>query len=235
MRIVSWNSKVGFSLEKAKYIKRYNADLYVIQECAEANLDKLEAYFINRTFYCDYVDSKYGIGLFSDKFNFKILPEHNSRFRYIVPYKIFNKECEFVLFAIWTKNKDEKNREIVYTEQTWKAITYDGYQKYFKSSVIMLGDFNSTDKLKQIPPHSQLINKLKKYGIESAYHQYHNCMDCDEIAPTLFWTMNKEKKYHCDFCFVSSDYKLKNIFIESAEEWEKHKLSDHCPLIIDIE
>ena len=235
MRIVSWNSKVGFSTEKAKYIKSYNADLYVIQECAETNLDELETYFSNRTFYCDYVDSKYGVGLFSEKFNFEILSEHNNSFRYIVPYRIFNKEYEFILFAIWTKNKDKKNREIEYTEQTWKAITNDDYQKYLKGSVIMIGDFNSTNKLKQKPPHSQLIGKLKEYGLESAYHKYHNCMDCDEITPTLFWTMNKDKKYHCDFCFVSSDYRVKNIIIESAEIWEKHKLSDHCPLIIDIE
>ena len=235
MKIVSWNCKFGFNAEKANFIKSYNADLYVIQECAEVNLDNVKAYFGNRAFYCDYVDSKYGVGLFSNKFNFEILPEHNKSFRYVVPYRVFNEEREFVLFAVWTKNKDKKNREISYTEQTWNAITYEKYKKYLKGSIIMLGDFNSTDKLKQKPPHSQLIAKLKEYGIESAYHKYNDCENCDEIVPTLFWTMNKEKKYHCDFCFVSSDYKLKNISIESTEDWEKHKLSDHCPLIIDVE
>jgi len=235
MRIVSWNSKVGFNAEKAKFIKSYSADLYVIQECAETNLDEVKAFFKHKIFYCDYVDSKYGVGLFSDKFDFEILPEHNKNYRYIVPFKVFNEEREFILFAVWTKDKDENNRKTEYTEQTWKAINHKEYQKYLTGSVILLGDFNSTNKLKQQPPHSQLIGKLAEYRIESAYHKHKNCNDCDETVPTLFWTMNKERKYHCDFCFISSDYKLDNVNIETEEEWEKHKLSDHCPLIIDVE
>ena len=57
MKIVSWNCRAGFNVEKAKFIKRYNADLYVIQECAQTNLDEVKAVFKNKAFYCDYVDN----------------------------------------------------------------------------------------------------------------------------------------------------------------------------------
>jgi len=235
MRIVSWNCKVGFNAEKAKFIKTYNADLYVIQECTELNLDEVKEIFKYKAVYCDYIDSKYGVGLFSNKFAFKILPEHNKNFRYIVPYRIFNEEREFVLFSVWTKNKDEHNKDIEYTEQTWRAINHDEYQKYLEGSIIILGDFNSTDKLKQKPPHRQIIDKLAEYGIESAYHKHNHCVDDSECEPTLLWKMNKNNKFHIDYCCISSDYKLNDIKVGTLEEWEESKLSDHCPLIMDFE
>ena len=89
MKFVSWNCKVGFNEKKAEYIKKYNADFYIIQECIEKDYSNINKYFKNYSFFCDNIDSKYGIGLFSDKFEFIILPEHNVNFRYIVPYKIW--------------------------------------------------------------------------------------------------------------------------------------------------
>ena len=241
MKIVSWNCRAGFNVEKAKFIKRYNADLYVIQECAQTNLDELKAVFKNKAFYCDYVDSKYGVGLFSDKFDFEILPEHNKNFRYIVPYKVFSDEREFVLFSIWTKDKDENNKKIAYTEPLWNAINYDGYLKYLTNSIILTGDFNSNnffDKkyvAEKKPSHSDIIKKLREYGIESAYHKFNNCIDGNEYEPTLLWQMNKNNKFHIDYCFISNDYTIKGIRIGSIVEWEENRLSDHCPLIIDVE
>jgi exonuclease III len=241
MRIVSWNCKFGFNAEKAKFIKKYKADLYVIQECSEKDLDEVKTYFNNQAFYCDYLDSKYGVGMFSDKFDFEILPEHDKTFRYIVPYRVFNSESEFVLFSIWTKDKDENYKKIGYTEQVWKAINFEGYDKYFTDSIILVGDFNSNNfwdkkyiEQKQ-PSHNDIIKKLKEYGVESAYHKFNNCADGAENDATLLWIMNKNNKYHIDYCFISNNYKLNNVNIGSIKEWEENKLSDHCPLIIDIE
>jgi hypothetical protein len=45
------------------------------------------------------------------------LHKHNLNFRYIVPYKIFNNDYEFILFSIWTKDKDENNKKIEYTDR----------------------------------------------------------------------------------------------------------------------
>ena len=240
MKIVSWNCRFGFSEEKAKYIKNYEADLYVIQECLEKDLDSVKNYFINKSFYCDNVESKYGVGIFSDIYSFQILPEHNLNFRYIVPYKIYNDDTDFILFSIWTKDKDEKNNKIEYTEQTWKAINYEDYKKYLSKSIILIGDYNSNnfwDKKyiqQNKPSHNDIITKLENYGIESAYHKFYNCIDGNEIDPTLLWKMDKNNKFHIDYCFISMDYRINNIKIGSIEDWEKNKLSDHCPLIVDI-
>ena len=241
MKIVSWNCKFGFTKEKAIFIKKYNADLYIIQECLENDLNHLNNIFKNKSFFCDDVESKYGVGIFSDVLNFKILPDHNPNYRYIVPYKIFNEKREFVLFSIWTKDQDESGKKIEYTEQTWKAINYNGYLKYLTGSILLIGDFNSNNfwnekYIKQKKPsHNDIIEKLKQYGIESAYHKFNNCIDGNEKDPTLLWQMDKNKKFHIDYCFISNDFKLNSVNIGSIKEWEENKLSDHCPLMVEIE
>ena len=241
MKFVSWNCKVGFNEKKAEYIKKYNADFYIIQECIEKDFSNINKYFKNHSFFCDNIDSKYGVGLFSDKFEFIILPEHNVNFRYIVPYKIFNNEYEFVLFSIWTKDKDENNKKIDYTEQTWKAINYDGYKKYLSNSIILVGDFNSNNFWEKnyisnkVHSHNNIIEKLHEYNIESVYHKYNNCINGNEKDPTLLWQMNIKNKFHIDYCFVSENYKIRSVNVGSLKEWEENKLSDHCPLIIEIE
>ena len=241
MKLVSWNCKVGFTEQKAEYIKKHDADLYIIQECTEKDFSNINKYFKNNSFFCDNVDSKYGVGLFSDKFEFKILPEHNINFRYIVPYKIFSADFEFILFSVWTKDKNENNRKVEYTEQLWNAINYNVYEEYLLGSIIIIGDFNSNNLLdkqyrrKRVHSHFDITFKLKNYNIKSAYHEYNNCENGKEMEPTLLWKMDKNNKFHIDYCFVSSDFKIKNVEILNIDEWEKNKYSDHCPIIIELE
>jgi endonuclease/exonuclease/phosphatase family metal-dependent hydrolase len=241
MKIVTWNCKFGFNEQKYEFIKKYDADLYLIQECLKNDFDVLKNLEKYHSIYCDNIDSKYGVGLFSDKFQFKLLDKHNPQFRYIVPYIVFDESKEFIVFLVWTKDKDENGKKIEYTEQIWKAINYDPYIKYFSGSVIIAGDFNSNNyweneyKAKKVHSHNDIILKLKEYGIESAYHNYFNCNNGNENDPTLLWMMKKEQKFHIDYCFISKNYKIKNVEIGSISEWEESKLSDHCPIIVDIE
>ena len=248
MKIVSWNCKAispydkeGFTEKKADYIEKYNADIYVIQECTNYDVEILKNFKSHSVWFGDNIDSKYGIGIFSDIFNIQLLKEHNSEYRYIVPYKIFDKNNDFVLFAVWTKDKNKENKKIGYTEQTWNAINFDGYKNIFNGSVMLIGDFNSNnywDKeyiRKKLPSHNDIINKLKEYKIESAYHKYYNCENGNEKDPTLLWQMDINKKYHIDYCFVSKDFKIKDVRVGDLSEWEKTKYSDHCPLIIEFE
>jgi exodeoxyribonuclease III len=46
---------------------------------------------------------------------------------------------------------------------------------------------------------------------------------------------HKDKPYHIDYCFVSTDMieKLKSVEIGEHETWSK--LSDHVPLIVTFE
>ena len=198
MKIVSWNcqakppyNKYGFTKEKAEFIDKYNADIYIIQEATSYDVELLENFKINKAWYGDNIDSIYGIGIFSNKFKIELLTEHNPDFRYVIPYKIFNEKYNFNLFAVWTKDRDKSNKKIEYTEQIWNAINYSNYNGILKSSVLLAGDFNSNNfwndeyVIKKIPSHNDIIDKLKEYNIESVYHKYFNCENGNENDPTL--------------------------------------------------
>jgi exonuclease III len=80
MKIVSWNCKAispydkeGFTEKKAGYIEKYNADIYVIQECTAYDIEKLKNFKKHNVWYGDNIDSKDGIGIFSDMYNIKLL------------------------------------------------------------------------------------------------------------------------------------------------------------------
>jgi exonuclease III len=241
MRIITWNCKFGFNAQKYEFIRRYNADLYLIQECTEHDFDGIMNFPKNKSIFCDNLDSKYGVGLFSDTFEFEILPEHNPNFRYVVPYRIFNEKQDFALFLIWTKDKDENNKKIAYTEPSWKAINFADYKKYLSGNIILAGDFNSSnfwDKKyisEKVPTHNDIIKKLREYNIESAYHKYFNCENGKEKEPTLLWRMKKDQQFHIDYVFLSDNFLIKNVEVGSLKECEENKLSDHCPIAVDLE
>lgn len=239
MKIVSWNSHFGFDKNKSKYILKYFADIYVIQECTKEDIENIQEIFKYCIWYGDNVDSKYGIGIFSNVFNIELLQEHNKDFRFVIPFKINNQNIEFILFGVWTKDKDKNNKKVEYTEQIWNAVNYNGYKYILSGNVIFIGDFNSNnfwDKQynnKKVPSHKDIINKFNEYGIISAYHTYFNCENGQEKDKTLIWQMNKNTSFHIDYCFASKGFIIKNVQVIGIDEWELNKLSDHCPLIVE--
>jgi len=239
-KIVSWNCRFGFDKNKAGYIKKYLGDIYIIQECTKDDIENLKESYKYCMWYGDNIDSKYGIGIFSDNFKIELLQNFNPDFRFVIPFKIYNENDEFIIFVVWTKDKDKNNKKMEYTEQTWQAINYKNYEEILSGTVILIGDFNSNNywdkqyKQKKIPSHKDIINKLKEYKIESAYHKYYNIEDGNENDATLFWQMDKNKRFHIDYCFLSNDFGINNVQIENSEEWEKNKYSDHSPIIVDL-
>ena len=112
MKIISWNcygatDKKGFSKEKINYITKFEADIYIIQECKDDDINNLNKKYKKSC--CDKVYSDYGIGIFSDIYNITKQPEHNRNFRYLVPFKISKNKFEFTLFVVWSKNRDKNS------------------------------------------------------------------------------------------------------------------------------
>ena len=46
--------------------------------------------------------------------------------------------------------------------------------------------------------------------------------------------MDKNNKFHIDYCFLSEDYVLENVKIGTIDEWENNLLSDHCPIMVEV-
>jgi len=74
-------------------------------------------------------------------------------------------------------------------------------------------------------------------GLLSAYHAFHEIDSGKETEPTLYWRNRKKDgpKYHIDYCFVPKTWtgRLQNVAVGSFDTLIK--LSDHMPLIVDLE
>lgn len=236
MRIVSWNCQGAFR-KKADFILTLKPDMLVIQECEHP--DKLK--FSENTkkpndvyWYSD--GGKKGIGIFSySNFKFKLLPDFNPEFRYILPLEVTGNGQTFTLLAIWAMGNKE-NREARYIGQVWFAINH--YKNLLRSSTILIGDFNSNkiwDYKDRVGTHSNVVNKLEEKDIHSVYHKHFNTEQGKEKHPTLYMYRKQEKPYHIDYCFVSADLldKVTKVEIGTYENWTAH--SDHSPVNIDID
>ena len=236
MRIVSWNCQGAFR-KKADFILTLKPDILVIQECEHP--DKLK--FSENTkkpndvyWYSD--GGKKGIGIFSySNFKFKLLPNFNPEFRYILPLEVTGNGQTFTLLAIWAMGNKE-NREARYIGQVWFAINH--YKNLLRSSTILIGDFNSNkiwDYKDRVGTHSNVVNKLEEKDIHSVYHKHFNTEQGKEKHPTLYMYRKQEKPYHIDYCFVSADLldKVTKVEIGTYENWTAH--SDHSPINIDID
>jgi hypothetical protein len=220
--------------KKVDLLLQYRPDLLIIPECEHS--DKIifpkpptsAVWFGN--------NQHKGLGVFSfGDYKLKLLPCHEPSFKTILPIAVSGENIDFMLFAIWANNPQDKGNQ--YVGQIWKAIHH--YEHIIKPERTMLiGDFNSNsiwDKPRRIGNHSDLVQKLSLKQIKSVYHYYFDQAHGNEQHPTFNLYKSIDKPYHLDYCFVSEDImvNLTDMQIGLYDEWKKY--SDHQPLIIEFD
>ena len=260
MRIVSWNCHYGFDEKKLETIKEYNADILVIPECREKDMEGSGYDKNHYDWYGDHkeaenlaenirADRDLGIGVFwkdgikiDQKQEWKDDLHYNSDFRYLVPYKVEVNFETFTLIAVWTKNKMDVSDPLDYVQKAHAAI--DQYENigFLNDRVVLIGDFNSNTiwdvYYREGWKHSDLVKKLEKKGII-------NCSKFseDKFCTYQYKTNKSSKQVVDDYCFASADLaKLATFTVPSSDEWEENDgikrwkgLSDHCPIIVDLD
>jgi hypothetical protein len=240
MEIISWNCKNGFDEDKFNSIFDKNTDILVIQECYYDDCIRLKSTYNYVSWYGDGKDSRLGIGLFSNIYNFKLSKEYNYNypFRYAIPYDITGNNKEFNIFVVWTKDKlysrinDKKIYDnyfsLSYVENIHCAI--DFYKNIINNETIIIGDFNSNEKwdkeYDESRNHSYLIKRLKEFELENASGFYEKNTD-----QTYYYKYNG-RKYSVidDYCFVGKYFKIKNYEVGDKDKYLKY--SDHRPIKI---
>jgi exodeoxyribonuclease-3 len=106
------------------------------------------------------------------------------------------------------------------------------------TSTIIIGDFNSNsiwDGGRRINDHSAAVSRLRKLGMESAYHAFFKQTQGAEQHPTFWFTKNKKKVYHIDYAFLSEELfsKLKHVEVGHRKDWLP--LSDHAPILVELD
>lgn len=222
--------------KKAKYIFAHNPDILIIPECeSQEKLKFTDDLKVPTDIIWYGKNPNKGLGIFAfNNYKLKLLDCHNPNFKNILPISVTNGNTNFILFAIWANNPEDKDG--AYVTQIWKAINhYDSLLS--QNNTILIGDFNSNviwDKPRRIGNHSDIVEKLEEKQIFSTYHKFHNQVQGSEEHPTLFMYRHRNKPYHIDYCFASRYFieNLHSVEIGKYEDWTT--FSDHKPLIIEF-
>lgn len=224
--------------KKAEFILTLKPDILIIVECEHPDklLFKSEIPKPSDILWFGKNQNK-GLAIFSyGDYRFEIHDNHNENFKMIIPIKVTGGLIDFNLFLVWAYNPDDNEGR--YITQVWKAITH--YDELLTNKPTMfIGDFNSNkiwdNKKHRFGSHSSVVRQLEDKGIFSTYHFQHRQTQGTEEHPTFYMYRHKDKPYHIDYCFVSSDMldKLQSVDIGEYDYWIKH--SDHVPLIVKFD
>lgn len=79
-----------------------------------------------------------------------------------------------------------------------------------------------------------MVEALEEKGIFSTYHLHHKQIQGKEQHPTYYMYRHRDKPYHIDYCFTSTDMieQLKSVEIGEYDAWIKY--SDHVPVIVTL-
>jgi len=250
MKIVTWNCN-GALRNKTHEIDRLDADILIIQEC-ENPAESTEEYqmWSGSNFLWVGKSRHKGLGVFpknghtvkglSWNGHFKIsgLPSDSpalswstNSLKLFMPFVVND---EFTILGVWTKG-DKLNEIFGYMGQFWKYLQIHR-NNLTKARTLVVGDFNSNaiwDKPERWWNHSDVIKELKDINLESVYHLQFKESQSQETRPTFFLHRNREKPYHIDYAFASSDL-LKSCKLEIGSYADWIYFSDHMPLCLSI-
>jgi len=222
MKIITWNCHHGSIDERLTHVKRYDADLILLQEVKKpTSINPQICWFGN--------NPKKGHALVvTGDYEISSQLEENAD-PFFVPV-VVEGPINFHLLMVWTQKKSEYVREM-------KNIL-NKYQNFLTDRPsIVIGDFNSNaiwDKPHRTFTHSMMVYVLREsFGLTSVYHEKMNCNHGKEKHPTFFLYHKRERPYHIDYCFAPRGCRINDVAIGTYNEWISQ--SDHCPLIVDVD
>lgn len=231
MKIVSWNCNMALRNKWAK-LALLDADIYVIQECAQGDIQAIEASSGMQNFWMGANKHK-GLGLLVRK-PYKAEAFEDTGLTWIGSVSISGPET-FHLYPVWTAIS-KQDRSLRYIRQVHLLIDRLE-QEDVSGGTVIIGDFNSNtiwDKEHGDRSHSRAVERLKALGVSSSYHLNTNVEQGSEnqIAPTIYFRKNRALPYHIDYCFASRalQERLVSVEIGHHDDWIAH--SDHMPLSV---
>ncbi|MDR4505952.1 MAG: hypothetical protein MRK01_14360 [Candidatus Scalindua sp.] len=248
MKIVSWNCN-GALRKKTQEVDKLDADIIIIQECEDPALstkdyqnwagDYLWVGDSNHKEICVFPKNNNEVKRLDwyGEFEIEGLSSHSSSIKWttydlklFLPCKVNE---SFNILGVWTKGTDSE--VFGYIGQFWKFLQI--HKKNLSTSrQIIIGDFNSNkiwDKADRWWNHSDVVCELNDIGLISLFHHQHVENQGKESIPTFFMHRKKEKSYHIDYAFISTDFvNSSNIEIGGKESWLS--LSDHMPISVTL-
>lgn len=242
MRIVAWNCNMALH-RKIDALMALKPDVAIVSECA--NPERLLArgmseIVTNRQVWIGENRDK-GLAVFAfNGFSARLLDPYYPTLRYIAPVRISG-ASSFNLLAVWAQNASAGLTRKNQLGPVRRAMTK--YRHLFAGDpTIIAGDLNNNvfwDKPGWRMNHATAVANLRKLGLASAYHSFKNEAQGQETEPTIYWRDRKKDgpTYHLDYIFMPDAWieRAQHVEIGSFEDWCGSGLSDHVPIIADID
>ena len=230
MRIVTWNCQMGFD-KKVEALLSQNPDVAVVPECSENRLSLSNSTDMKR---CGSVQiPSRGWGCFVERDGrFEHSHSHSKsglrRSRSDAP-------TPFTLIAVWACRTGIKKADN-YIGQVYQALM--SHPEWFDGTpAVLAGDLNSNkiwDPERVVGNHSDVVKILSERGLVSGYHEFFGEAQGAESRPTIYFYRRADRPFHIDYIFIPREWatRLKTVDVGEYERWSK--LSDHCPVTVDI-
>lgn len=233
MRIVTWNCRVGGFRRKAKHIAPLKPDILAVQEVEPLDNVQLldgecQPTYRDRMSFPDFPRRSIGMFSYTDtKLNAVDLLDPMFSFR---RYEAQRGNLTFNVVGVWpyaTKSAKTSYRQ-----------AHDGiicHEKWIRERpTVVLGDFNNNASYKDYG-WKELKELIDSLGLVSAYHNYFKEEFGKETRPTHFHSGKETHGIHLDYCFLPSAWvpHITKVEVGAYSDW--NKISDHVPLIVDLD
>lgn len=232
MKIITWNANGNFT-KHFDELQKFDADIYVIQECENPKLTKYGEYKEFATNYYWIGDNQYyGLAIFAkDDVKLDLVDLDNNGLRYFIPVKVNN---AFNLLGIWTNPNINGNKVVQYPKEITEYYELHKDSGFFNSEMVLCGDFNCDVRLIN-KTHGknvyEMMDKLSEVGLVDIYHYLTGERQGEESKSTFFMNRNLSKPFHLDHVFASPGT-VNDLQIGGEEYWIQ--FSDHIPIIFEI-
>jgi exodeoxyribonuclease III len=242
MRLVAWNCNMAFD-RKFDALLATRPDVAIVSECAQPQ--RLRARAGRELSDCAPVwvgqNPDKGLAVFAfNGYGACLTKPFYRSLRYIAPVRVFGPvECN--VLAVWAQNASGGVSRKNQPGPLRTALAR--YRRFLgERPSLVAGDLNSNaiwDKPGWRINHAATVQVLEGLGLVSGYHTVRGERHGGETIPTLYWRDRTKDgpTYHIDYVFIPNRWidKVKSLRVGTFEDWCGAGLSDHVPLVLDID
>jgi exodeoxyribonuclease-3 len=241
MRLVAWNCNMALH-RKFDALMTLRPDVAVISECAEPEMLRAHGIDLHDISGPVWIGENKHKGLAAFGFNgYQVEPAEviGWRLRHILPVHVSG-PVDFNLLAVWAFNMQGGITRKHQLGPLRRALSR--YETFLtEGPAIVAGDLNHNvfwDKPGYRNNHQRSVDRLDQFGLVSAYHLLSGEAQGDETTPTLYWRDRTKDgpTYHIDYIFFPRLWvpHIREFTVGSFEDWCGSGLSDHVPLVLDV-
>jgi exodeoxyribonuclease-3 len=241
VRVVAWNCNMALD-RKVDALLALKPDIAIVCECAEPERLRSKASWMQGAPVWIGRNPHKGLAVFAfNGYAVRLADSYYSSLRYIAPVHVDGPtQCN--LLAVWAQNASAGGIRKHQLGPLRRGLSR--YRSFLgERPAVIAGDLNSNtiwDKPGWRINHSTKVRILEEsFGLVSAYHAIRGEAHGQEREPTLYWRDRTKDgpTYHIDYVFLPAAWigKVSHLSVGAFETWCGAGLSDHVPVVVDVD